>query len=301
MGRKREGARRFRPLELLRLEEAEKRERERRGCQLEISTYFPFLPHHFFSFFLSVFSYRLGKMARPLHTKGTRGKCLPSVLALLTLLASVSVHIAEGISFDMMFQTKCLFQDIENGQASTVEWRAVSIKSIKQHQEEDNVFSIEDADDIPVNVVITSPVPRSAPLYQGQNEPEGKFNINADHGDAEEDYKICFTVRDAATAKDTKLVVNWRVGALAQDWEVLAKKEHIDHISVELQKYEDLVKEMRQEMLHMKKVDKIALKTREAAHKRVEFFSLMTMVVCIAFTVGQYFFLKRFFKSKKLL
>ena len=141
--RKREGARRFRPLELLRLEEAEKRERERRGCQLEISTYFPFLPHHFFSFFLSVFSYRLGKMARPLHTKGTRGKCLPSVLALLTLLASVSVHIAEGISFDMMFQTKCLFQDIENGQASTVEWRAVSIKSIKQHQEEDNVFSIE--------------------------------------------------------------------------------------------------------------------------------------------------------------
>merc|ERR1712241_403255 len=248
MGRKREGARRFRPLELLRLEEAEKRERERRGCQLEISTYFPFLPHHFFSFFLSVFSYRLGKMARPLHTKGTRGKCLPSVLALLTLLASVSVHIAEGISFDMMFQTKCLFQDIENGQASTVEWRAVSIKSIKRHQEED--------------------------------------------------YKICFTVRDAATAKDTKLVVNWRVGALAQDWEVLAKKEHIDHISVELQKYEDLVKEMRQEMLHMKKVDKIALKTREAAHKRVEFFSLMTMVVCIAFTVGQYFFLKRFFKSK---
>merc|ERR1712078_412389 len=71
------------------------------------------------------------------------GKCLPSVLALLTLLASVSVHIAEGISFDMMFQTKCLFQDIENGQASTVEWRAVSIKSIKRHQEEDNVFSIE--------------------------------------------------------------------------------------------------------------------------------------------------------------
>merc|ERR1711977_648254 len=51
MGRKREGARRFRPLELLRLEEAEKRERERSGCHLEISTYFPFLPHHFFSFF----------------------------------------------------------------------------------------------------------------------------------------------------------------------------------------------------------------------------------------------------------
>ncbi len=69
-------------------------------------------------------------------------------------------------------------------------------------------------------------------------------------------------MKGAEGAKDIKLLLNWRVGALAQDWEVLAKKEHIDHISIELQKYEDLVKEMRQEMLHMKKVDKVALATR---------------------------------------
>merc|ERR1719252_329081 len=188
------------------------------------------------------------------------------------------------MTFDMQYQTKCLFQDIENGQAATIEWRAISKGSMEEHvRERANVFSEEDADQIPLNVVVTSPVPRSKPLEQFTGQSEGKVYISADHGEHDGDYKICFTAPDAA---------------LAQDWEVLAKKEHIDHISVELKKYEDLVKEMRQEMLHMKKVDKVGYQTREAAHKRVEFFSFLSMVVCISFTVGQYYFLKRFFKGK---
>ena len=270
-------------------------------------------------------------------------------------LALAMIGAAQAMTFDMQYQTKCLFQDIENGQAATIEWRAISKGSMEEHmRERANVFSEEgerrtpchpecraallawdsslpppafvtphlhrplkkkyvltraflpfflgaDADQIPLNVVVTSPVPRSKPLEQFTGQSEGKVYISADHGEHDGDYKICFTAPDAATASDVKLLVDWRVGALAQDWEVLAKKEHIDHISVELKKYEDLVKEMRQEMLHMKKVDKVGYQTREAAHKRVEFFSFLSMVVCISFTVGQYYFLKRFFKGKKML
>ena len=245
----------------------------------------------------------------------------------------------EPMAFDMQYQTKCLFQDIENGQASTIEWRSISKRSVDVNFQNANVFSEEgesvaipppppysqrpdpreppwflailspllsppgalDAEEIPINVAVTSPVSRAKPLEQFEHQSSGKVYISADHGEAEGDYKICFSAKDQATASDIKLLVDWRVGALAQDWEVLAKKEHIDHISVELQKYEDLVKEMRQEMIHMKKVDKIGYQTREAAHKRVEFFSFLTMLVCIGFTVGQYFFLKKFFKNKKLL
>eukprot|EP00212_Chloropicon_laureae_P002683 CAMPEP_0197486758 /NCGR_PEP_ID=MMETSP1311-20131121/1731_1 /TAXON_ID=464262 /ORGANISM="Genus nov. species nov., Strain RCC856" /LENGTH=255 /DNA_ID=CAMNT_0043030039 /DNA_START=100 /DNA_END=867 /DNA_ORIENTATION=- len=229
---------------------------------------------------------------------GTKG----FALCLLALLCVLLARGAQAMSFDMQFQTKCFFQDIENGQASTIEWRAISKSSVERNMAQDNVFSEEDAEGVPLNVVVQSPVPRAPPLENIKGESEGKVYINADHGEeVEGDYKICFTAPSAEGAKDIKLLLNWRVGALAQDWEVLAKKEHIDHISIELQKYEDLVKEMRQEMLHMKKVDKVALQTREAAHKRVEYFSLLTMFVCIGFTVGQYFFLKRFFKNKKLL
>jgi len=223
------------------------------------------------------------------------------VFGLSAALLLATLGGVEPMAFDMQYQTKCLFQDIENGQASTIEWRSISKRSVDVQFQNANVFSEEDAEEIPINVVVTSPVSRAKPLEQFEHQSSGKVYISADHGEAEGDYKICFSAKDQATASDIKLLVDWRVGALAQDWEVLAKKEHIDHISVELQKYEDLVKEMRQEMIHMKKVDKIGYQTREAAHKRVEFFSFLTMLVCIGFTVGQYFFLKKFFKNKKLL
>lgn len=223
------------------------------------------------------------------------------VFGLSAALLLATLGRVEPMAFDMQYQTKCLFQDIENGQASTIEWRSISKRSVDVQFQNANVFSEEDAEEIPINVVVTSPVSRAKPLEQFEHQSSGKVYISADHGEAEGDYKICFSAKDQATASDIKLLVDWRVGALAQDWEVLAKKEHIDHISVELQKYEDLVKEMRQEMIHMKKVDKIGYQTREAAHKRVEFFSFLTMLVCIGFTVGQYFFLKKFFKNKKLL
>jgi len=223
------------------------------------------------------------------------------VLGLSAALLLATLGGVEPMAFDMQYQTKCLFQDIENGQASTIEWRSISKRSVDVNFQNANVFSEEDAEEIPINVIVTSPVSRAKPLEQFEHQSSGKVYINADHGEAEGDYKICFSAKDQATASDIKLLVDWRVGVLAQDWEVLAKKEHIDHISVELQKYEDLVKEMRQEMIHMKKVDKIGYQTREAAHKRVEFFSFLTMLVCIGFTVGQYFFLKKFFKNKKLL
>lgn len=234
---------------------------------------------------------------------GSLGLSLPAASFFVVLaVATLGSTPCRAMSFDMQYQTKCLFQDIENGQASTIEWRAISKRDVeKQMRDHKNVFSEEDAAEIPLNVVISSPVPRAKPLADFKGESQGKTYISADHGDQDGDYKICFTAKDQATAQDVKLLVDWRVGALAQDWEVLAKKEHIDHISVELRKYEDLVKEMRQEMLHMKKVDKVGYQTREAAHKRVEFFSFLTMIVCIGFTIGQYFFLKKFFKNKKML
>jgi len=40
-----------------------------------------------------------------------------------------------------------------------------------------------------------------------------------------------------------------------QDWEVIAKKEHLDHIGVELRKFEEVVKEIHREMRAIRKRD----------------------------------------------
>jgi hypothetical protein len=211
-----------------------------------------------------------------------------SIFAIVSMMLALQLHAVQGMGFDMQFQTKCFFQDIEDGQASTLEWRSVRKSS-----------SGREPDPQSVKVVVYSPI-KNTVITQDEDD-EGKIFINAEQGEVEGDHKACFSVADTTTAQDTKLYVEWKVGALAQDWEVLAKKEHIDHISVEMRKYEDLMKEMRQEMLTMKKVDTQAIQMRESAHKRVEYFSLFTMIICIIFTVGQYFFLKKFFKNKKML
>jgi len=213
------------------------------------------------------------------------------MLCVIAIVFASSLCTVQGMGFDMQFQTKCFFQDIEDGQASSLEWKAVRKSTMGFVGREPILQSVK--------VIVYSPVGNR--VITNDEGEDGKIFINADQGDVEGDHKACFSVSDTSTAQDTKLYIEWKVGALAQDWEVLAKKEHIDHISIEMRKYEDLVKEMRQEMLTMKKVDQMAITMRENAHKRVEYFSLFTMIICVTFTVGQYFFLKKFFKNKKML
>jgi len=135
-------------------------------------------------------------------------------------------------------------------------------------------------------------------VQEVKGESEGMVYITAEK---EGDYKICFTARDKTEAQDITLWIDWRVGALAQDWEVIAKKEHLDHIGVELRKFEEVVKEIHREMRAIRKRDLENQTVKASAHSRVEFFTMFTMFMCAAMATMQYFYLKRFFKSKKVL
>jgi hypothetical protein len=43
-------------------------------------------------------------------------------------------------------------------------------------------------------------------------------------------------VADHATAQTTKINLDWRTGVAATDWDTIAKKEHLDQLSVEMRK-----------------------------------------------------------------
>merc|ERR1719221_1510183 len=93
---------------------------------------------------------------------GSLGLSLPAASFFVVLaVATLGSTPCRAMSFDMQYQTKCLFQDIENGQASTIEWRAISKSSMEaQLRDKANIFSEEDADSVLLNVLVTSPVPR---------------------------------------------------------------------------------------------------------------------------------------------
>lgn len=56
---------------------------------------------------------------------------------------------------------------------------------------------------------------------------------------------------DLQTALQTKLTVDWRAGVAATDWDTIAKKEHLDQLSVEMRKVEGQIREIYAEMLQL--------------------------------------------------
>ena len=54
---------------------------------------------------------------------------------------------------------------------------------------------------------------------------------------------------DLQTAYQTKLKLDWKTGVAATDWNSIAKKEHLDALTVELRKLEDNIREVYSEML----------------------------------------------------
>lgn len=45
--------------------------------------------------------------------------------------------------------------------------------------------------------------------------------------------------------------MDWRTGVAATDWDTIAKKEHLDQLSVEMRKVEGAIREIYAEMLQL--------------------------------------------------
>ena len=50
------------------------------------------------------------------------------------------------------------------------------------------------------------------------------------------EYKTCFVLHDAHLVSTTVVKLDWRMGVAATDWSSIAKKEHLDSMTVELRK-----------------------------------------------------------------
>jgi hypothetical protein len=56
---------------------------------------------------------------------------------------------------------------------------------------------------------------------------------------------------DVETAHHTRISLDWRMGVSATDWDTIAKKEHLDQLSVEMRKLEGTIREIYAEMLQL--------------------------------------------------
>lgn len=122
-----------------------------------------------------------------------------------------------------------------------------------------------------------------------------------------EDYEIfevCFISRAAPAGRDIaprKVFLDVKQGAEAKDFEQLAKAEKLKPVEMELKRLEALTDEIVRDFNHMHLKSSKMRSTNESTHNRVLCFSILSMLILIGFACWQVLYLRRYFKSKKLI
>jgi len=97
------------------------------------------------------------------------------------------------------------------------------------------------------------------------------------------------------------VVFEAHLGDKHRDYEALAKKENLKPLEIELMKLEDVVTQIEHEFRYMKEREARHRNTNESTNARVAYMSFASLVILVLLGLWQIFYLKQFFKAKKLI
>ncbi|XP_039158581.1 transmembrane emp24 domain-containing protein p24delta3-like [Eucalyptus grandis] len=212
-----------------------------------------------------------------------RGKVLLSIIIMLCFACDVLVEKGHAIWLNLPAGgTKCVSELIQSNVIVMADYLAIS-----DHESDHSTLSVK----------VTSPYGNI--LHRNENVTNGQFTFTTSEAGIHE---ACLRVDgNNQGVKEVSVLIDWRIGIAAKDWESVAKKEKIQVLELELKKLEGQVDAI---LLHM-----AILKEREAdmrivsdrTNARVAQLSIMSLGVCITVSGFQLWHLKRFFRKKKLI
>nr|CAB3267018.1 transmembrane emp24 domain-containing protein 10-like [Phallusia mammillata] len=137
-------------------------------------------------------------------------------------------------------------------------------------------------------------------LYQKDEATQGKFAFTTDDYDM---FQICFSSKADFKGKlppqDVELQI--KRGVEAKNYDDIAKTEKLKPLEVELRRLEDLSESIVNAFAYMKKREEEMRDTNESTNSRVFYFSIFSMLCLIGLATWQVLYLRKFFKSKKLI
>ncbi|KAG0262569.1 vesicle coat component [Mortierella polycephala] len=95
--------------------------------------------------------------------------------------------------------------------------------------------------------------------------------------------------------------LDFDIGVETIDYAKLAEAEKLKPMEVELRKLEDMVQDILDDMDHLQRREERMRNTNESTNARVQWFSTLTMCVLVVLGMWQIFYLKRFFRKKRLI
>ncbi|XP_030637476.1 transmembrane emp24 domain-containing protein 10 isoform X2 [Chanos chanos] len=136
-------------------------------------------------------------------------------------------------------------------------------------------------------------------LYSKEEAAKGKFAFTTEDYDM---FEVCFESKSPMGEVPDQLInLDMKHGVEAKNYEEIAKVEKLKPLEVELRRLEDLSESIVNDFAYMKKREEEMRDTNESTNTRVLYFSIFSMCCLIGLATWQVFYLRRFFKAKKLI
>jgi len=143
----------------------------------------------------------------------------------------------------------------------------------------------------------------NAIIYQNM-DVKGRIPFTFVAPDHDIEYGFCFIdiAREGRYNQDATRTVSLQLTTeKRKDYSELAKKDHLKPIEVDMLRAEDDVVQLMKEFVYMKDLEAHHRDTSESTNSRVKYATILSSVFLISLGVGQIFYLKKFFKTKKLI
>ena len=137
-------------------------------------------------------------------------------------------------------------------------------------------------------------------LYQNPDAKKGKFAFTTDDYDM---FQVCFSSVSNLQGrfKPHEVHLQMKHGIEAKNYEEIAKAEKLKPLEVELRRMEDLSSSIVNAFTYMKQREEEMKDTNESTNSRVLYFSIFSMLCLVGLATWQVLYLRKFFKSKKLI
>ncbi|XP_062502469.1 transmembrane emp24 domain-containing protein 10-like [Corticium candelabrum] len=139
-------------------------------------------------------------------------------------------------------------------------------------------------------------------LYKKEDASKGKFAFTTDNYDM---FEVCLESRMTGDGHgygaEREATVTLKHGVEAKNYAELGKAEKLKPLEIELRKLEDLSESIVKDFAYMRSREEEMRDTNESTNTRVLYFSIFSMVCLLGLAVWQVFYLRRYFKAKKLI
>ncbi|XP_070576688.1 transmembrane emp24 domain-containing protein 10-like [Ptychodera flava] len=194
------------------------------------------------------------------------------------LLCIVSVH---GLSFYLpVNMKKCVKEEIHKDVLVTGDYELSDVPGQK------TVLHVADSN--------------GHTLYIKEDATKGKFAFTTDEFDV---FEVCFHSKMIAGGRgaDREVSLMLKKGVEAKTYDDIAKAEKLKPMEVELRRLEDLSESIVNDFAYMRSREEEMRDTNESTNSRVLYFAIFSMVCLLSLATWQVFYLRRYFKSKKLI